>query len=365
MAGRKKIICTVTNDLSFDQRMHRICSSLSAAGYEVVLTGRLRKSSRPLEPRSYRTVRLHCLFDKGKLFYAEYNLRLFFWLLFQRTDVYCAIDLDTILPNYFASLLRRKKRVHDAHELFCEMDEIRTRPAVYRMWKTIERFCVPRFAQGYTIGECYAEEFKRMYGANYTVVRNATVLQQETMPETTGDYILYQGAVNEGRCFETLIPAMKQVNTSLIICGEGNFYEQAKALAGEHGVEDRVQFKGYVEPQALKEYTRRAMVGITLFTGQGKSNYFSMANRFFDYMHAGVPQLCVAYPEYQRVNRRYELAMLLEDTSSDAIAAALNRMTGDATLLQRMRTQALLARKEYCWQEEEKKLITFYRKLLG
>jgi glycosyltransferase involved in cell wall biosynthesis len=365
MGGRKKIICTVTNDLSFDQRMHRICSSLSAAGYEVVLTGRKRKSSRPLEPRSYNTVRLHCFFDKGKLFYAEYNLRLFFWLLLQRTNVYCAIDLDTILPNYFASVLRGKKRVYDAHELFCEMDEIRTRPAVYRMWKAIERFCVPRFSQGYTIGECYAEKFKRMYGVNYTVVRNATILQEETLQATSGDYILYQGAVNEGRCFETLIPAMKQVNIPLIICGEGNFYEQAQALAREHGVEDRVQFKGYVEPQALKNYTRKAMVGITLFTGQGKSNYFSMANRFFDYMHAGVPQLCVAYPEYQRVNRRYELAMLLEDTSSDAIAAALNRMTGDAALLQRMRAQALLARQEYCWQEEEKKLITFYRNLLG
>ena len=361
----KRILCTVTNDLTFDQRMMRICSSLAGAGYEVTLVGRLRKNSLELKEQPYLQKRLPCLFDKGKAFYVEYNLRLFFFLLFTHTDVYCAIDLDTILPNYWASLLRRKKRVYDAHELFCEMDEITSRPMIHKAWKAIEKYCVPKFKFGYTIGECYAEEFGRLYGVKYEIVRNATVLRPLEKIIPLEKYILYQGAVNEGRCFETLIPAMKYVDGKLIICGNGNFYEQALQLVKEHKIEHKIEFKGYVEPLALREYTRHAYLGITLFTNQGKSNYYSMANRFFDYMHYAVPQLCVAYPEYQKVNLQFEIAVLLEQTDEHSIANALNQLLRDDEWHTRLSENCMQAREIYCWQKEEEKLIAFYKNLLG
>jgi hypothetical protein len=58
-----------------------------------------------------------------------------FYLLFKKADAVCAIDLDTILPFYFISKLKRIPRVYDAHELFCEMKEVVTRPLVYKVWK--------------------------------------------------------------------------------------------------------------------------------------------------------------------------------------------------------------------------------------
>jgi glycosyltransferase involved in cell wall biosynthesis len=345
--------------------MMRICNSLSEAGYEVLLVGRKRRTSIPLKQKSFEQKRLNCFFDKGKFFYIEYNIRLFLYLLFASTDVYCAIDLDTILPNLFASKIRNKKRVYDAHELFCEMDEITSRPAIYKAWKAIEKYSVPQFENGYTIGECYAEEFEKMYGVTYEIVRNATILQTSNLSNATDKYILYQGAVNEGRCFENLIPAMKDVDGQLIICGEGNYYEQAQALVKLHLLESKIIFKGYVEPHKLKEYTQQAYVGITLFTNQGKSNFLSMANRFFDYMHYGVPQLCVGFPEYKKVNEQFEIAVLINDLSPQHIAASLNAMLQDEALHSRLQQNCLLAREKYCWQEEEKKLVSFYKKLLG
>src|SRR5690349_11491904 len=101
----KKIVFTVTNDLSYDQRMIRICTSLSANGFSVKLVGRKMPASVPLSSRSFEQVRLNCFFHKGKLFYAEYNLRLFFYLLTQQMNCICAIDLDTILPCYAVSYL--------------------------------------------------------------------------------------------------------------------------------------------------------------------------------------------------------------------------------------------------------------------
>ena len=75
------IYFTVTNDLTYDQRMNRICTSLAAHGYNVVLVGRRRKQSQPLRKEKYQQKRLRCWFQKGKVFYAEYNFRLFFYLL--------------------------------------------------------------------------------------------------------------------------------------------------------------------------------------------------------------------------------------------------------------------------------------------
>lgn len=362
---RKRIVCTVTNDLNFDQRMIRICNSLAMAGYEVTLVGRKRKSSIALKPQTFSQKRINCLFDKGKLFYLEYNLKLLIYLLFSNTDVYCAIDLDTIVPNYFASLLRNKKRVFDAHELFCEMDEITSRPIIYKIWRSIESYFVPKFKAGYTIGECYAEEYKNRYQVNYKIVRNATVLIPYEPSPNNEKYILYQGAVNEGRCFESLIPAMQYVNGKLIVCGNGNFYNQAVRMVTNLGLQDKIKFEGYIEPKQLQQYTKNAYIGITLFTNQGKSNYFSMANRFFDYMHFAVPQLCVAYPEYSKVNAVFEIAKLLEKTDSISIAKALNELLQDEQIHTKLRNNCLQAREIYCWQKEEQTLLNFYKELVG
>lgn len=364
--GLKKIVCTVTNDLNFDQRMIRICSSLQQAGYDVTLVGRKKNESKPLNEKIFRQKRLYCFFQKGKLFYAEYNIRLFFFLLFVKTDLFCAIDLDTILPNLFASKIRSKPRVYDAHELFCEMEEIVSRPMIFRMWKAIEKYAVPKFIHGYTIGECYAEEFNKMYGVKYEIVRNATILQPlQTENNAADKYILYQGAVNEGRSFETLIPAMKNVNCKLLICGEGNFFEQAKALVNTYQLNDKIEFKGYVEPSLLRQYTKGAYIGITLFTNQGKSNYLSMANRFFDYMHAAVPQLCVSFPEYKKVNEKFRISVLIENTNEETISNALNEVLSDNHLHQELSQNCLKAREVYCWQQEEIKLVSFYKNILG
>jgi len=159
--------------------MIRICSSLVQQGYKVTLVGRRLPQSSLLASQPFLQKRLACFFNKGFLFYAEYNLRLFLWLLIQKADCICAIDLDTILPCLFASKLKATKRVYDAHELFCEMKEIVTRPSRYKIWKWIEQYTVPQFNYGYTVCQPIADEFQRMYGVKYEVVRNLPVRMQK------------------------------------------------------------------------------------------------------------------------------------------------------------------------------------------
>ena len=297
-----KIIFTVTNDLNYDQRMIRICTSLTNAGHQVTLIGFKRKKSKPLEQRPFLQKRIKIVAEQGKVMYFFYWIELFFYLMFKKADVFCAIDLDTILPVYYASRLRSVKRVYDAHEIFTDLKEVISRPSVHRMWTWIANHTIPNFRVGYTIGDCYAMNFKERYGVDYGVVRNATILKPLIIPEKKEKYILYQGWVNVGRCFEQLIPAMLHVNATLIVCGEGNFIAEAKSLSQQLGLEEKIIFKGYIPPEQLRTYTLNAWIGITLFEDTSLSNRLSLANRFFDYMHSGIPQLCNHYPEYEKIN---------------------------------------------------------------
>lgn len=361
-----KIILTVTTDLNYDQRMIRICTSLHEAGYEVELVGIAFSHSKALVDRPYQQKRIPIPYTQGKMMYLLYWWKLFFYLMKNKAHVFVAIDLDTILSVYFAAVFRRTKRVYDAHEIFTEMQEVNERPFIKKIWEIIGRFCIPRFKKGYTIGDAYADFFKEKYKVCYEVIRNATVYKEVQPVVKKEKIILYQGAVNKGRAFEQLIPAMKQVAAQLWIIGKGNFSAQVKALIQEHQLEDKVKLLGYIPPQELKSYTQKAYIGITLFdsSNNGLSNKLSMANRFFDYMHSGIPQLCSDYPEYRRVNDKWQLAYLVKDLTPDQVAKGLNELLQNESLHQQMAQSAKEASKTLCWQEEEKKLLRFYKALL-
>jgi glycosyltransferase involved in cell wall biosynthesis len=202
-----------------------------------------------------------------------------------------------------------------------------------------------------------------MYGVKYAVVRNIARWEAFWQEPKTERYFIYQGAVNEGRSFETLIPAMKQVPIPLYICGDGNFMAQAQALVKEHGLEDRVIFKGLVPPAALRELTRQAFAGVTLFDPRGKSNYYSLANRFFDYIHAYIPQICVDYPVYREINETHRIAMLVPNTDKQTLADALNNLLVQAVVYETLRGNCIRAAQVLNWQQEEQVLLEFYQNL--
>lgn len=359
----KHIYFTVTNDLSYDQRMHRICHSLASNGFKVTLVGRKLKTSIPLQAKSFDQRRLTCFFNKGFLFYSEYNLRLFFFLLRKRMDAVCAIDLDTILPGLLVSKLKSIPRVYDAHEYFTELKEVRTRPGVKWFWSRVESFCVPRFQHGYTVSEGLANEFKSRYGREFQVVRNLPVLAPLKHQPSEEKYLFYGGAINEARGFEYLIPAMSEIRYKLVVAGDGNFMSQLKDLIQKYGVQDKVDLKGMLPPEKLRAYAEKATLGIALAEKEGINQYHALPNKFLDYIHAALPQVTMNYPEYVKINAVYKVAVLIDGLSVPEIAHAINETMADEAGLQKMRQNCLIAREQFNWQEEEKRLINFYQNL--
>lgn len=341
--------------------MQRICTSLAENGYAVTLVGRRLVSSLPLTESKFRQKRIYCWFTKSKWFYAEYNIRLFFFLLFKKIDAICAIDLDTILPCLKISKWKRIPRIYDAHELFTELKEVITRPAVQKAWMRIEKKAVPQFKLGYTVSESIAEEFKRRYNVNYDTIRNLPILKPLKDIKQAEKFILYQGAVNEARGLEYLIPAMQWVNCKLVICGDGNFMQQLKKLISDYKLDEKIELTGMLPPDELREISQRAYIGVAVPEKEGLNQYLALPNKLFDYIHAGLPQITVNYPEYQKINSQFEIAVLLEDISPEKIAGAINNLLTDNVLYAKLKGNCLKAREKLNWQQEEKKILSIYQ----
>ena len=360
-----RIIFTVTNDLTYDQRMQRICTSLTAHGYTVELVGRQRRESVPLRTQSFSQKRLRCWFQKGFTFYAEYNLRLFFYLLFARYEAVCSIDLDTLAAGCFASLLRRKQRVFDAHEYFTEVPEVVDRPFVRAFWGLVARICLPFYRYAYTVGPGLAEIFEKEYHLPFVVVRNTPKISRAIKKEKSNSLIvLYQGALNEGRGLETVISAMQLIdNVQLWLAGEGDLSIELRQLAVQLGVQYKVCFLGFVRPEELKKLTAQAWVGLNLLENRGLSYYYSLANKFFDYVQAEVPVLTMNFPEYRDLNASHEVALLLNELSPDVVAAAILRLREEKGLYEKLQNGCAHAREVWTWEEDEKALLEVWRKV--
>ena len=347
--------------------MQRICSSLQNHGFEVLLVGVNRKNSISLSSQVYHQKRIKIYFEKGFLFYAEYNIKLFFYLLFIKADAICTIDLDTILPCYLASFFKQTNRVYDAHEIFTEMHEVINNKKVKWFWDNVEKFCVPKFKNGYTVNTFIKEEFKRRYNREYSVIRNLPKLENQLtnqpINQSSNNIIIYQGAVNYGRGFEQLILAMKNVNAELHIYGIGNFYNQVKELIISNQVTDKIKLLGNVLPNELKLITPTAKFGITIFAREGMNQYYSLANRFFDYFMAGIPQVCVAYPEYVNINKEFEVALLVDNIEPDTLSTAMNTLLNNSGLYKKLKENSIQAREVLNWETEEKKLIQFWKNI--
>jgi glycosyltransferase involved in cell wall biosynthesis len=359
----KHIIFTVTNDLNYDQRMIRICTSLANNGYKVTLIGLEFKTTSKINPRIFEQRRIKMLISKGPLFYIEYNIKLFLLLLFKSADAFCCIDLDTIMPVYLVALIKNKHRVYDAHEYFSQLKEIVARPKVYKVWHTIEKIFVKRFKNGYTVCTSIADIFNELYKVKYEVVRNIPLKQTTFYTGKKIKNIVYQGAVNEGRGFEILIPAMQKINAVLHVYGDGNYLVQSKVLIEKYNLGHKIILEGKLLPEDLLKITHEAYIGINLVQNTGLNQYYSLANKFFDYIQNDVPQITMNYPEYKFINDKYGVAYLIDDLEIETVSSAISELLDNETLYEKLKQNCTIAAKELNWQNEEKTLLAFYANL--
>ncbi|MBQ9474213.1 MAG: glycosyltransferase [Bacteroidales bacterium] len=370
----------VTNDMVTDQRVHRSATTLADAGWQVTVVGRrmprsgLPRHASPESGRPYAVRRFRLLFNRKALFYAEYNARLWLYLLFCKADLVYANDTDTLPACMLAAKLRRRRLFFDAHEMFPEVPELQHRPRVKRVWQRIEDCLFPHLKASCTVCQSIADAYAGRYGIKMAVVRNLPLRAAAPKPEQLPDgllpacpgnvkhTLLYQGAVNLGRGLEIVIDALRWLpDCRLVVAGVGDVLDNVQKRAVKSGHGDRVVFLGRVKPAYLHRLTPTASLGLCLLDDLGLNYRYALPNRVGDFVQACVPILATDFPELHRVVAHYGIGKLVDPSCNEPqqLAAVIAQTLAEWDAMPHDERTSLFERaaRELCWENERQRLL--------
>ncbi len=367
----KRIYVLLSNDLFTDQRVHKVCMYLVSKGFEPYLLGRELESSKPIDNRPYQHKRFKLWFNKGALFYANLNIRLFTFLLFKKTPWILANDLDTLPAGYFISKLHRKTRlVYDTHEFYTGVPELMNRPGVRRIWEAIEGIIFPRLSKIYTVNSSIANKYLSLYGKKLEVLRNVaplnesfqTPLLQELGIDSDDFIVLLQGAgINVDRGGEELVAAMKRVEgAKLLILGDGDAIPTIKEYVEKEGLGEKVLFGPKMAYQDMMNWTHFAKIGCSLDKPDNPNYEMSLPNKVFDYLQAETPVLASPVKEIKALLDEYPFGVCISKVEPEIIADALNELIKNPSILEQYKENCKRFKQTLTWEEEVKVLDKIY-----
>ena len=151
-------------------------------------------------------------------------------------------------------------------------------------------------------------------------------------------------------------------NTSGVVLGDGTALDSflAKVRSGDW---QHIYFPGKVPLDELPSYTASADLGIVLIQDTSLSFRYSIPNKLFEYIHAGIPIIASDLPEIGRVIRETGTGEVCDFSDPYAIAAAIQRILSDPKYYSQLQQNTRKAANDYNWQNEGKKLLDEYKKL--
>lgn len=367
---KKRAIISVINDLVTDQRVDKTASVLVDLGFEVLMVGRRKIDSPKMPERVYETIRMRLLWEKGPLFYAEYNIRLFFLLLSRPAELLVSNDLDTLLPNYLLHKLKHIPIVYDSHEYYTETPELVNRPKVQRIWKWIEKSIVPKLKNCITVNASIANLFEQEYHVTFKIVRNIPRLRENrvipsraelNLPEDKKIILMQGSGINVQRGAEEAVEALQYLdNVLLLIIGGGDVLPTLKDMVISLALENKVKFIPRQSPEKLAGYTSNADIGLTIDKDTNINYRFSLPNKLFDYIYAGVPVLATPLVELKNIIQHYQIGNFIENHDPKHIAATIKEMLQDEEQLKIYKENTRKAALELNWDQEKKTFIKIF-----
>jgi len=356
------IVCVVTNDITYDRRMIRTCDTLAKEGKKVLIIGR------EIPGRSYHdnflfdTYRLICEKNSGPLFYKEILDRAHRHLKrISYTDLLLT-DYDTIL---LARLQRGKaRRIYlDLHEYFEHTPELSGNQIKKSIWKMAAQIGQAKCDVIYTVNDSlagfYSERFNRDVKVIFNVPEKKTLAEgNETSVETDIINTVYLGALNPGRGLEEIIQAIQQAEGfHLTIIGDGPLLKSLQDMVDDPS---KVHFTGMAKPEELPSLLTGKDFGWNLLEVNSKSYYYSLANKFFDYIHHGVPVVTMDFPEYSRILFEHSCGKTLSELSVPAVSDLLQFVSRDREHLRKWKEACPQVAAKYNWELESEKLIELF-----
>jgi glycosyltransferase involved in cell wall biosynthesis len=370
-----RVAFSVTNCICYDQRVLKMAEILSALNCHITIIGRNPGDCCDSGAIPFRTKRFRMIFRKGFLFYKFFNIRLFFYLLLHKFDLLVANDLDTLLPNFLTAKFKTIPLVYDSHEYFTGLPEIQHRPFVKWVWTTIEKMIFPKLKYVITVSEPIAGLYEEKYGIKCLIVRNFSKKADHIVPfervaagiPEDDLLVIIQGTgINVDKGAGELIEAISMTEgVFLLVVGSGNMLISLKKQVDKLNLKDRVKFIHRVMWDELMKYTRMSDVGMCLEKNTNLNYRYSLPNKLFDYISAGIPVIASNLPETGKVISGTGCGMLVDNVTPEAISNALSELIMNPAKLAELRKNAVIASSKINWDTEKIKVSEFYRMVLN
>ena len=282
-------------------------------------------------------------------------------------------DLNTLAIGVRAKKARPGTRLaYDSHELATERSRM-GRLAKRRAGR-LERRGLRHTDERIWTTRTRAEYVVRRYGIPFpTLIHNVPermeVQQGWDLRERLGipadrRILLYQGSIQEFRGIEEAIEAVTLLDRCvLVVIGYGYHRPTLEETVRRRGLQDRVRFFGPIPNDELLYYTASADVGLCVIRGESLSYRWSMPNKLFEYMMAGIPIVASDFEEMGRVVREEGVGTVCDPDDPQSIADAVRAIVDDPEAEARFRAATRVAIGKYNWDEEEKKLLALYQRL--
>lgn len=366
-----KGILIVTNYFENDSRVLKEALSLQSAGYDITVAALHKEGLKTSEEHQGIKIRRIKLRTKNwghnplSLFlkYAEFVVRAI--ALCRQADFIHCNDLDTLPVGWcIRTFGKNKKIIYDAHEF--EIDQqANASPWRKKLLFGAERFFIRKASGVLTVGEKIADEYARLYPiARPTVVMNcphrkercrSTLLREKFRIAPDEKLFIYQGAFMPGRGIERLLEAFETLPSryKIVFMGYGSLEEKIKEKAARFPT---IFYHPPVPYREILAYTASADYGMALIEDVCFSYRNALPNKFFEYINAGLPVVVFSHGEMASLVNRYALGYVW-DEKTENLADFLTKISALPFCPKEIGNQ-------YTWENQEKKLISFYQTVL-
>jgi len=299
-----------------------------------------------------------------------------------KPDIVHANDGNTLAPAMWVARACGAKIVYDAHELWRHRNVRTDRPVAPLVEAAIEKFAIARAAGVITVSPSIATWLLKAYDlpVRPTLVRNIprAPLGEPTTQVPAGhlrsmaglaadtQVIAYGGRITTSRGIEDTLQALALLPTSthfvLLGYGEPDYVGTLITLIAELGVTDRVHFVGAVASDQVAAALADADLSVVFVRPVCLSYEFSLPNKLFESIHAGLPIAAANLPDTAALVREHGVGDIFDVDSPADMAATIAAVLADP---QRYRDAATVAATELTWQHEEEALLGLYARMLG
>ena len=125
--------------------------------------------------------------------------------------------------------------------------------------------------------------------------------------------------------------------------------------ASEHDCAGKVKIMDKMPSERLRQYTAHADLGLTLDKDSNINYRFSLPNKLFDYISAGVPVLATPMVEVKNIVETYGVGEVTASLEPELLAEQIRNMLNDENKRHAWKSNLKKAASQLTWEQEKKK----------